>query len=306
MELYLSLSLAGKSEKEKCAVFLYVIGSSGRDIFNAMILANEEKDKIDVLFQKFEERNITVERYKFNTRSQTKDETIDQFITALRFIKELEDELIRDRIVCGTNSDKVKERLLREHDLTLAKAVSISRAEEESKKQMKYMSDDIAEPVVHAMKHSKQKAAVRAPTTGAECNRQCQNCGSQQHPKGKCPAYGKRCMNCNKYNHFAKKCRAKKTAKGTKSEVGNSESEHRLISAIKAKTETTDSECYVNLGLQGTPLKLKIDTGSQANILPQKVFQSLREKPQLMRTSTKLTSYSGNTLPIMGQCKLTC
>ena len=107
-------------------------------------------------------------------------------------------------------------------------------------------------------------------------------------------------MNCNKYNHFAKKCRAKKTAKGTKSEVGNSESEHRLISAIKAKTETTDSECYVNLGLQGTPLKLKIDTGSQANILPQKVFQSLREKPQLMRTSTKLTSYSGNTLPIMG------
>lgn len=55
MELYFSLSLAGKSEKEKCTVFLYVIGSSGRDIYNAMILANEEKDKIDVLFQKFEE-----------------------------------------------------------------------------------------------------------------------------------------------------------------------------------------------------------------------------------------------------------
>ena len=70
--------------------------------------------------------------------------------------------------MCGTNSDKVKERLLREHNITLAKAISISRAEEESKKQMKYMSDDIADPVVHAMKYIKQKAAVRTPTTGAE------------------------------------------------------------------------------------------------------------------------------------------
>ena len=163
MKLYLSFSLADKSEKEKCAVFLYVIGSSGHDIYNTIILANEEKDKIDILFQKFEEyckskRNITVERYKFNTRSQTKDETIDQFVTALRPItrdcqfKDLEDELIRDRIVCGTNLDKVKERLLCEHDLTLTKAISISCADEESNKQMKYMSDDIADPVVHAMK----------------------------------------------------------------------------------------------------------------------------------------------------------
>ena len=54
MELYLRLSFAGKSQKEKCAVFLYVIGSSGRDIYNAMRLADDEKDKIDALFLKFE------------------------------------------------------------------------------------------------------------------------------------------------------------------------------------------------------------------------------------------------------------
>ena len=203
----------------------------------------------------------------------------------------------------GTNSGKVKERLRREQDLMLAKAVSISRAEEESKKKLSHMSEDAAELVVHAMKHDTQ---ARAPTTRIDCDRQCHNCGFQ-HPKGRCPEYGKRCMNCSKYNHFAKQCRAKKAAaaEGAKS-VRNTGEEHRLTSAIKAKTETTDSECYVNLELQGTPVKLKVDTGSQANILPQKVFQSLKEKPKLTRMSTKLTSYTGNILPILGQCKLTC
>ena len=79
-----------------------------------------------------------------------------------------------------------------------------------------------------------------------------------------------------------------------------------LISAIKANTEITDSECYVNLQLQGSPVKLKIDTGSQANILPLEVFQNLKRKPKLTQTPTKLTSYTGNPLPIIGQCKLTC
>ena len=63
---------------------------------------------------------------------------------------------------------------------------------------------------------------------------------------------------------------------------------------------------YVNLQLQGTPVKLKIDTGSQTNILPQEVFQNLKRKPKLTQTLTKLTSYTGNALPIIGQCKLTC
>ena len=46
-----------------------------------------------------------MERYKFNTQMQAAEESIDQFVTALRLIakdcdfKLLEDDLIRDRIV---------------------------------------------------------------------------------------------------------------------------------------------------------------------------------------------------------------
>eukprot|EP00731_Ephydatia_muelleri_P013204 Em0007g514a len=64
-----------KPEKDKCKAFLYVIGPAGRDIFTALVLKDDEKDKIDILFKKFEEYckpklNVTVQRYKSNTRCQ--------------------------------------------------------------------------------------------------------------------------------------------------------------------------------------------------------------------------------------------
>ncbi|CAC5363141.1 unnamed protein product [Mytilus coruscus] len=67
--------------------------------------------------------------------------------------KHLKDELIRDRTVCGTNSSRVKERLLREEGLTLDKAVGICRADEESRKQIKTLNE---EEQVHALRRKIQ------------------------------------------------------------------------------------------------------------------------------------------------------
>ena len=50
--------------------------------------------------------------------------------------------MIKDRIVCGISSERVKERLLRETNLTLEKAVSISQVDEESRKQVKTLKDE--------------------------------------------------------------------------------------------------------------------------------------------------------------------
>ena len=322
MELYLNLSIPDKSDKEKCAVFLYVIGSTGRDIYNSMVFGNDEKDKINVLFKKFEDyckpkQNIAVERYKFNMRLQDKSETIDQFVTALRLLakecnfKELHDELIRDRIVCGITSDRVKERLLREQDLTLDKAIHICRAEEVSKKQMKCISEEaVTDPVVHAMKHSKRKYVEKTTTqnkTGSQKQSvpgNCHNCGTV-HPKRKCPAYGKKCLNCGKFNHFAKWCRSRKKI-DTLSKKEEAE-DLRFIGALgKGRPHSSENECFVNLEIHGLSVRLKIDTGSQANILPWKIFKKLSNKPELQQSSTKLTTYSGDTLSIVGRCNLSC
>ena len=42
----------------------------------------------------------------------------------------LQDEVIRDRLVCGINSDSVRTMLLRECELTLAKAIKICQINE--------------------------------------------------------------------------------------------------------------------------------------------------------------------------------
>ena len=82
-------------------------------------------------------KNITVEHYSFNSRNHSKTYTLDQYVTKLRVLAKtckfgnLQDELLRDRIVCAICNDKLKERLLRDDKLTLDKAIDICRAAED-------------------------------------------------------------------------------------------------------------------------------------------------------------------------------
>ena len=55
--------------------------------------------------------------------------------------------------------------------------------------------------------------------------------------------------------------------------------------------------------MQDKEIRFKIDTSSQANILPAEVFKSLKQV-QLKATNAKLTSYTGEQLPVLGQCQL--
>jgi len=52
--LYLEVSMGTKAEKDRCRAFLYIIGQEGREIYNTFTLGDDEKDKLDVLMQKFE------------------------------------------------------------------------------------------------------------------------------------------------------------------------------------------------------------------------------------------------------------
>ena len=70
-----------------------------------------------------------MERYRFHMRCQRKDEIVSQFVTALKLLAasckfgELINDMIKDCIVCGISSEHVKERLLRETNLMLEKAI---------------------------------------------------------------------------------------------------------------------------------------------------------------------------------------
>ena len=72
-------------------------------------------------------------------------ESIEAFVTQLRLKAKTcefgnhEESLIRDRIVIGCQEARLQERMLREPDLNLTKAIDFCRAAETTKEQVKQM-----------------------------------------------------------------------------------------------------------------------------------------------------------------------
>lgn len=338
-ELFEKTELAGRSEEVKCSYFLLCIGEDGREIYKTLPFEKEETSTAEdgaVTWQRTIEemksafktyceprKNITFERHKFNTRNQNEGEHIDQYVTALRTLakrcefKELESGLIRDRIVCGIRAQSVKERLLREADLTLNKAIDICRATEYSKEQAKSLHSDGKTESVDFIRNNQLRKALnkreKEPASGKQQNRSsCRNCGRQHEPRA-CPAYGKRCNHCNKLNHFANSCRSQQaqTSSAVRDLEYESESSDYGIDGLHLDAlNNSDSEEYAWVEINDKQIQLKLDSGAEANVLTKKDYDSVIPKrlrqSKLIPTKAKLTAYGGHDIPILGKCFLKC
>ena len=86
------------------------------------------------------------ERYRFNNRKQEPHKSIDVHATALRALVAmcefgtLKDELIRHRLVCEIAEIGVRQKLLQEPKLTLAKCLDIFRSSEATCAHLKAIS----------------------------------------------------------------------------------------------------------------------------------------------------------------------
>ena len=141
-------------EKVQVAMLLTIIGEEAKDVFSTFTdWADEDSSaKIAPVLQKFVEycqprKNVPFEWYQFNKRVQEAGESYDQYKTALRklakgcdFDSITPDEILRDRIVFGIRDNKVRERLLRESQLTSKKTDEICRASKSTAAQMKEVS----------------------------------------------------------------------------------------------------------------------------------------------------------------------
>ncbi|VDH90159.1 Hypothetical predicted protein [Mytilus galloprovincialis] len=203
--LYAELALDGKDDKFKVKMFKYLIGSRGREVYDTLTFAETENDRtVDIVLQKFDTycnplKNETVERYKFNSRTQQS--------AAHCGYGALEESLIIDQIVCGIKDTQVRERLLRDSKLTLKGCLDTCRATELSKERIKEIENSPAE--VHAVKSPSHGASARHKNNyeTPKSKIDCRYCGRKHEPsKQKCPAYGQSCRKCNKKDHFAAVC----------------------------------------------------------------------------------------------------
>ena len=64
------------------------------------------------------------------------------------------------------------------------------------------------------------------------------------------------------------------------------------------------SEWNVTLTTHDSKINFKIDTGAQVNILPKTIYNQLRFKLKLEKSSIKLKAYNGTAIYVLGTCTI--
>ena len=220
-----------------------------------------------------------------------------------------ESELIRDRVICGLQSDEVRQHLLRADNLTLDKCLKICHSYEQTQKSVQILTDG-THVVVDGLNKQKSQQTSQAKGTNEKSLEDeslpkyiCNNCG-RKHAKRQCPPYGQKCHKCVKLNHFGKFCRSKHSVQSVASHA-QEDSDSLFIRAVSTnKTELQSDECYTTLNVEHIPVKFKVDTGAQVNILPLHTY--LNTQIKLEKSDTKLTTYSNDELCVKGKSRLEC
>ena len=334
--------LQTKTEEVKCNYLMIWAGEKGRQIFSTWNLQDDDKKKLESYYTGFESyckprSNQIYARYKLRCREQEDSEKFEHFVTSLKLLLNdcgydaaIHDEMIRDSIVFGVKSSKIREKLINEgSDLTLQKCLDIARTYELSQEQLKVIDNQASIHYVKSKRSAKRQPRGRAeqrPTTtrpiqrvlpGPAATKTCTNCGRNHSKKDTCPARGQQCNYCLKFDHFATVCRSKlRDSKRNVHEVINSAlngsdldlspGENLFIDSIDFDKSKNQAFAKIHLGPKSKTISMKIDSGSQVNILPRSTFQSLGIKCPLQKTPKRLTAYDGGNLKVDGYIRLDC
>ena len=269
--------------------------------------------------------NGTFERYKFNTRAQKPDESIDDYLASLKtlaktcnFCECLKTSLLRDRIVLGVIDEHTRKRLLREGKLTLKKALDICRSYEKTANQLKFIAGK-EEAEVHRINSSHQQGSkpqqlrrrptdpTKHPPTRPSSN--CKFCGNPHILKREfCKAWGQQCNKCKGLNNFSRCC-PKSTPKPSLHAVdeghgSESDSSAEMVFSVTSRSvnsvSNTSGAIYAKMELKDRDVKFQVDCGATVNVISQKYVHN----EPLEKSDTKLTMYNKTTLKPIGKCRI--
>ena len=235
-----------------------------------------------------------VQRCRFNTRTRRPHESVAAYIAELKHLSEHCNfgdaarlkEMLRDRLVCGIENQKWQQRLLSEDgDLTYEKAQKLLLALEAAEKEVKDLSEEKA---VHQVRTRTPKKPPRQEKKAEQSG--CHRCGGSHDP-AKCRFKHVECHYCHKKGHIAAVCRqkAKRQPQSSNRSRGSSrtsstrptntiaeESDETLEYPMHCLRTITDRKPWsVELKIEGTPVRMEIDTGATLSIMSQATYDAL-------------------------------
>lgn len=270
--------------------------------------------------------NFRIQRLLLMQMRQRSDEGLDDFITRARtqaqrceFTDAELQERIIELIIAGTHMELYRRDLLAKgKELTLNAAIQIGRQHEAAAKGSQHIEDLSRETAeLHSIR--RKKATQNQPKGEEE---ECERCG-RQHPPRRCPAFRSECRNCGKQGHWMKMCPAER---GGKSEtrckiddvaMSETDEEQTCMQFYSVTNSTRSTTAFTGLKVKVPMLdgqhgmRVKMDSGANANALPLRTFRQMYGKtdPATILKPLKrgkLTSYSGDELKCYGSITLMC
>ena len=315
-------------------LLLATAGEKVRKVFYQLSLpAEDAKDLekvITAIRQAFSQQQSTiVNKYLFMKKRREPGEELDSFVTRLReaarrcsFIDE--DQRVQEQLIFSTiDYVDVLTWMVKDSPPTLNEVIQFLKADEVATLEMDRMVGKNA--CIHAVNQDKRRTSQqrdrdqprRSSTLSKGGN--CDNCIFSHSGKDLCPAKNMECFYCHKKGHMIGKCRKRLAANQIPSNTKRGmEKLNRNVHEVEQLSDTDESDTEsvavdnVFVGSLGSDkdswqtairignklVNCKIDTGAEVNVMPQRVYNQLRDKPSLTSTKTTLRTVAGQLKPL--------
>ena len=309
-------NLKAESSEFRCAIFMTMIGSDALELFESFKFAEgESEENIVTVIKKFEDYCVestheAFESFRFHSRDQEQNESIDAFVAELRKLAkgcnfgDQEDRMIRDRILVGVKSKKTQGKLLEDSKLSLKTAIETCRAQEASQSKLETMTgkQTVSVDRVKQKKNDKQKKHSGASSEISErknkTEKKCTRCGYKWHKNfNDCPAKNEECLSCHKVGHFQSVCRQKDKKKVRHVRDSDSDDEHVFLGNINEVNDVKSDDWHTELLVDGKNVRFRIDTGADVTVVPDSYFKTT---DKLQKTDKKLYGPGGSKIEVVG------
>ena len=323
LEQYFAANDITINEKKR-AILLSACGAATYRLIRSLVFPSKPSEKtftelVKVVSSHHNPKpSAIMQRFKFNCHIRGTNESIAEYVTSLRQLAEyceygtfLED-MLRDRIVCGINDAQIQRRLLGEAGLTLTRAFEIALAMESATKSCAELCSTSMQALDKETSSTVQPVHKLQDKPRSDKTLECFRCGGH-HMATACWARKVECNQCGKTGHIARVCKSSKQPRRGRRDVEHVKDlkvvcsdEEIEIGDTRTVYTLANEKCdpfIVPMYINGVCVHFELDTGASMSLISKKTIDELwteKSKPKLRSTSTRLRTYTGESLKVLG------
>ena len=268
------------------------------------------KQRLDTYFNP--KKNPVLEIFNFMQAKQEQHETIQQYVSRLRMLSEFcefgesTNKWIIAQVITYCKSDKLRREFLAKSNIEYKDLLEMGRSHDNVERQALQIEGkvEVKEEFVNSIRNGGGKNGTNRSSQSSH-GRKCFSCGGSYPHEGDCPARGKECHVCKGLNHLARVCKLRNDqVRNGRERVNQIDDRGKLMESDDDKDFifTVQSESLVKhpeiaFGINGTSVRMKIDTMSSLNVLDEHSFNKIKDKPKLKSHEKSAYAY-GSSRPI--------